>query len=60
MIIFSTTCSLNRNLGPIVHKVDSAIHWLNTIQQIIDDKTYFAIHQTEFYPADSDIHPLIN
>ena len=40
--------------------VDNAIHWLNTIQQIIDDKTFFAIHQTEFYPADSDIHPLIN
>ena len=47
--------------GPVVQRMDNAIHWINlTIQWISVDTTDYAIRWIVIYPVDSVIHPLNN
>lgn len=47
-------------LGPVVQRVDNAVHWINRYPMDKSNKTYHTIHRIVIYSVDSTIHDLNN
>lgn len=48
-------------LGPVVQRVDTAIHWINPYQADSAVRFFLTlIHWIVIYPVDSFLHPLNN